>query len=160
MTLLFACGEALGEENASRAVEKHVIELVNRARVNGIKCGNSFHKEARPLAWNATLGAASLKHSSDMAQKGGLSHTGHDGNGPKERLASLGYRWSSFGENVGEGFESPEEAVESWLKSERHCRNIMNPAFREAGAAYAKRGGRTYWTLLLTAPEHTSFISP
>ena len=91
-----------------------------------------------------------MQHSLDMAQKGFLGHTGSNGRGLGERLSKVGYKWSSCGENVGQGFRTPEEAVRLWLKSEVHCKNIMNPDFKEAGVAFAKSGNRrSYWTLIL-----------
>jgi uncharacterized protein YkwD len=142
------------------SVEKEVVELVNRMRVKGARCGDRYHKPARPLQWNNTLGEVSLKYSLEMAGNGKSGHTGGDGSKPGERIARSGYRWMAYGENVGEGYLSPEDVVNGWLKSRGHCENIMNPDFKEAGAAYAKGTKRVYWTLVLATPEPSSHISP
>ena len=157
--LLSLChaGVVLG---ADQAVEKKVIELVNSVRSKGTQCGSRYHKRARPGKWNDPLEQAAKKHSRDLAAKEHLGHTAPDGSGPGDRIARLGYKWMTYGENVGEGYLTPEEAGNAWLKSEGHCENIMNPGFKEAGVAYAKGAKRTYWTLVLATPEFSSHISP
>jgi uncharacterized protein YkwD len=152
---IFLCGcsqvlHSSGLYSNDYSLVKEILGPINDARSTGKMCGNKYYKLARPVVWNDTLGQAALRHSLDMAQKGFLGHTGSDGRGLGERLSKVGYRWSSCGENVGQGFETPEEAVRLWLKSEVHCKNIMNPYFKEAGAAFAKSvNRRSYWTLIL-----------
>ncbi len=135
------------------APERRIVDLVNEARGRGRKCGNTYYKAVRPLAWNSVLGQAALAHSEDMAQNGFLSHTGSSGSNPGNRIAKLGYKWAMYGENIGQGYGTPEEAVQGWLKSEAHCKNIMEPDFRDAGAAYARSSKlRNYWTIDFGAP--------
>ena len=127
-----------------------IIEPINKVRTSGIMCGNEYYKAVQPVIWNEKLAEASLQHSLDMAKNGFLSHKGADGSDLGQRLLNVGYRWSLHGENIGQGYQSPEEALRSWLKSKVHCKNIMNPEFKEAGASYARsRNLRTYWTLVL-----------
>ncbi len=156
---LFIIGSQARSEDRGQSVEKKIIELVNQARVKGARCGEQYYKATRPLKWNDKLGAAALRHSADMAMRGDMGHSGFDGSSPAERIDGLGYRWIAYGENAGEGYRNPEEAVKGWLRSPEHCRNIMNSGFLEAGAASAREFGVTYWTLLLAAPKTTSFIS-
>jgi uncharacterized protein YkwD len=134
----------------SYSLEEGIIEPINNARASGIMCGNKYYNAVQPVVWNEKLAQASFQHSLDMAENGFLSHKGSDGSDPGERLLRVGYRWVLYGENIGQGYQTPEEAVRLWLKSKMHCRNIMNPEFKEAGAAYARsRNLRTYWTLIL-----------
>jgi uncharacterized protein YkwD len=157
--LIFLCGcsnvpysSRLYSDNYS--LEKEVQGLINNARSKGKMCGNKYYKPVGPVVWNDKLGQAALQHSLDMAQKGFLGHIGSDGSDLEKRLSKVGYRWSSCGENVGQGFRTPEEAVKSWLKSEMHCKNIMDPAFEEAGGAFAKSNNRrSYWALVLGNPK-------
>ncbi len=141
--------KSLGWYNGDQVVAKRVLESVNDARIKGRKCGNKYYKAVQPLIWNEMLGQASLHHSLDMAKNGFLSHIGSDGSNPGERLSMVGYKWIVYGEDVGQGYRTPEEAVHGWLKSETHCKNIMNHKFKEAGSAYARSSSlRTYWTLV------------
>jgi len=133
---------------------KGILEPINGARIKGGMCGNKYYKAVQPVVWDEKLGQASLQHSLDMAKNGFLSHKGSDGSEIGERLSRVGYRWFSNGENVGQGYRSPEEAVQAWLKSKMHCKNIMNPEFKEAGASYARSSSlRTYWTLVFGTPK-------
>ena len=51
-----------------------------------------------------------------------------------------------MGENIAAGQPTPESVVAGWLRSEGHCRNIMNPGFRELGLGFAQGGTYgTYW---------------
>lgn len=146
--------ESSGWYNRDHAMEKRILEPVNEARIKGRKCGNKYYKAVRPLVWNEMLGQTSLHHSLDMAKNGFLSHTGSDGSNPGDRLSRVGYNWVVYGENVGQGYRNPEEAVQGWLKSEMHCKNIMNPEFKEVGSAYARSSSlRTYWTLVFGTPR-------
>jgi uncharacterized protein YkwD len=141
--------ESSGWQGESRSVDRRIVAKVNEARMKGRKCGNKYYKAARPLVWNDMLGQATLNHSLDMAENDFLSHIGSGGSDPGERLSKAGYKWTAYGECIGKGYQTPEETVNGWLKSEMHCRNIMNPQFKEAGSAFARSGRlKIYWTLV------------
>jgi len=144
-----AAHKSSGWYSGDHAVDKRVLERVNEARVKGRKCGDKYYRAVKPLLWNEILGQAALNHSLDMAENNFLSHIGSGGSDPGERLSKAGYKWTAYGECIGKGYQTPEETVNGWLKSEMHCRNIMNPQFKEAGAAFARSGSiRTYWTVV------------
>jgi uncharacterized protein YkwD len=158
LLLLAGCTPVLHETSSPAkkeyGAERRVVELINEARLKGRKCGSRYYRAVQPLVWNELLGKAALQHSADMARSGFLGHTGSDGSNPGTRLSKLGYTWSIYGENVGQGYSSAEKAAQGWLESERHCQNIMNPEFREAGAASAKSSSlRPYWTVLFGAQK-------
>jgi len=133
---------------------KNLLEKINEVRSTGYTCGPEYFEPAKPLVWNKKLAAAAVFHAKDMAEHGFLRHTGSDGNDPGERITGAGYQWSVYAENISQGQQTPDEAVKAWLRSTRHCRNIMNPDVEEAGAALAKSASlRTYWTLILAAPQ-------
>jgi len=136
------------------SISKNILQHINEARAKGWMCGNQYYEAAQPVAWNKKLAEASLQHSLDMAENGFLSHTGSNSGDLAERLLRVHYNWISCAENIGHGYRDSEEAVISWLKSTMHCKNIMNPEFKEIGAAYAtSENHRTYWTLILGSPE-------
>jgi uncharacterized protein YkwD len=144
---------ALNKEARTRGMDKKVVDLVNRARSRVVNCGGTYYGPARPVAWNETLGQASLRHSLHMASSRRLFHTSDYSAGRTDRFSIPGYNWQAYGENVGEGYRSPEEVVKGWLRSPDHCKNIMNPVFEDAGSSYALTSGRIYWTLILAEPE-------
>ena len=170
LCLFIACGAqyvlvgggvfALERRVRDQDVGKEVVELVNRARAKGMRCGTTYYRAVPPVAWNDTLGEASLAHSQDMAGNGFLYHAGSDRRDPGNRIAGLGYAWSAYGENIAEGYHSPSEVVKGWMKSRDHCENIMNPSFKEAGSAHARGPRGIYWTLLLAAPGKMTSLDP
>ncbi len=80
-----------GWYNRDYAVEKRILELVNNARMKGMKCGYKYYEAAKPLVWNKVLEQAALSHSLDMAKNGFLGHRGSDGSDPGKRLSKVGY---------------------------------------------------------------------
>lgn len=133
---------------------KSLLRAINEARSTGYTCGHNYFEPAKPLVWNKKLAAAATFHAKDMAEHGFLRHTGSNGNDPGERITGAGYQWSVYAENIGQGQKTPDEAVKAWLRSTRHCKNIMNPDVEEAGAALSKSATlRTYWALVLASPQ-------
>lgn len=136
------------------SLTESILEPINKARAKGVMCGSKYYKPTGHLSWNEIIGQASLKHSLDMAKHGFLSHKGSDLSEPGERLRRAGYDWKLHGENIGQGYKTPDEAVSAWLRNEQHCKNIMNPEFKEAGASYVRSENlRTYWTLVFGTPQ-------
>ena len=136
-------------------IEKKMVQLINRARASGGRCGGKRFQPAATVRWNSTLARAARSHSKDMADRNRLSHEGAGRSTVERRVGRAGYIWRAVGENVAGGLDSSEAVVSGWLKSPGHCANIMEPAFIEIGAACAQNTRsryRTYWTLVLAAP--------
>ncbi|WP_328399001.1 CAP domain-containing protein [Streptomyces sp. NBC_00390] len=112
-----------------------VVQLVNAERS---KVGCS------PVTVNAKLTKAAEAHSKDMASHSNMSHTGSDGSSPGDRITRAGYTWSTYGENVAYGYDSPESVMAGWMASPGHKENILNCAFKEIGVALAQPN--SYWT--------------
>jgi uncharacterized protein YkwD len=49
------------------------------------------------------------------------------------RISAVGYDWQTAGENIATGFVTPRDAVSAWMASPDHCRNILDPSFRDIG---------------------------
>jgi len=125
-----------------------LLHLINVYRTSGCDCGTEgYFAPATFVIWNDTLELAAKEHSTDMFSKNFFSHTGSDGSSMSDRIKRLGYNWTTCGENIGQGYKNEEQVVEGWINSPGHCRNIMNPNFKEIGAA--KTGD--YWTLVFGA---------
>ncbi|MFE7262465.1 CAP domain-containing protein [Streptomyces sp. NPDC057592] len=115
--------------------DAHVLKLVNRER-RKVGCP--------PLKMNAELRKAAQAHSTDMASRENMSHTGSDGSAPDDRIARAGYGWHAYGENIAHGYTTPKSVVAGWMNSPGHRRNILNCAFKEIGVGHARHGN--YWT--------------
>jgi uncharacterized protein YkwD len=105
---------------------------------------------------NATLEHAAGQYARDLASYGYLDHTGRDGSSAAQRITRSGYRWREVGENLARGIMTPEDAVAGWLHSPEHCANLMDPAFRQMGVAYAVNPGNdagVYWALEFGTPR-------
>ena len=85
-----------------------------------------------------------------MAANNYFSHTSQDGRSFVDRINATGYVWSTIGENIAAGYPSVNAVVDGWMASDGHCANIMNPQFRDVGAACVASASstyRTYWTM-------------
>ena len=103
-------------------------------------------RPAPPLVWNEQLEASAFRHAEDMARNNYFSHTSLDGRTMQDRIRMAGYTYKGFksyevGENIAEGPQTIAEVMEGWFHSPGHCKNLMNPGFKEIGAGY--RDG--YW---------------
>jgi uncharacterized protein YkwD len=100
-----------------------------------------------PLARNDRLTAAAARHARDMAAHKKLSHEGRDGSTMQQRIEEAGYHGRSMAENVAEGYESVDSAMEGWMDSPGHRANILGH-FDEIGAAWADGpDDARYWSV-------------
>jgi uncharacterized protein YkwD len=128
---------------------RKLLELINSARAQSHQCGALPFAPTTPLAWNATLATAAQTHSRSMANNNFFDHKDRDGRTPGDRAELAGYSGLLIGENIAAGQDGAHKVVEGWLASPGHCANLMNPDFRELGAAYAtdpKSDAGIYWT--------------
>ncbi|HEV8508703.1 MAG TPA: CAP domain-containing protein [Chitinophagaceae bacterium] len=119
-----------------------LLQLVNDVRKKGCTCGTTAMPPVTTIAWNDQLAKAAYDHSVDMNAHDYFSHDGLDGSNPGKRITAAGYHWSSWGENIAQGYSTEQIVMNAWLGSEGHCMNIMNGGFKDMGAG---RDGN-YWT--------------
>jgi uncharacterized protein YkwD len=120
--------------------KKEFLDRINKARQKGCNCGTTYMPPASPLVWNDQLAVAALGHAEDMSNLNYFSHTSKDGRSMADRIMNAGYTYKGYksygvGENIAEGQMSIAEVMAGWLKSEGHCKNLMNPTFKEIGVA-------------------------
>lgn len=129
--------------------EEQVLVLINQRRAAGATCGTTPFAAAPALASNDKLRQAARCHSLDMATQNYFSHTGLDGSNPGARIAAAGYVANAWGENIAAGYRTPQQAVDGWVASEGHCRNLMSTSFSQVGTGYAFDADAQYdhyWT--------------
>ena len=124
----------------SRKFKEDLLQQINKVRRQGCYCGSKFMPPVGNVTWNDQLAKAALDLAKDMAKYKYFSHTSRNGSSLKDRVYKAGYTlsgWKSiaFGENIAWGQRSTIEVMTSWIKSERHCKNLMNQAFKEVGVA-------------------------
>jgi uncharacterized protein YkwD len=135
---------------------REVLDATNTARATGRQCGDTWMGAAPPVAWNAQLAAAALAHSQDMAEQSYFSHVNRRRQEVPQRAEAQGYSWRNIAENISRGQVSAQEAVNGWINSPGHCKNLMNPRFTEMGAGVAIHQAKhpnAYWTQVFATPR-------
>ncbi len=122
------------------------LDKINRVRAHGCYCGATYMPPASPLVWNEQLEVSAVRHARDMAANNYFSHTSLDGRTMQDRIRMAGYTFKGFksyqvGENIAWGPQTIAQVMDGWLKSPGHCKNLMNPGFKEVGIGEDD----TYW---------------
>ena len=122
-----------------------VVRLTNEARAVPRVCGDESFGAAPPLTVNNLLNLSAQAHAEDMSARDFFEHDAPPPNAstPTQRMRAQGYEGRATGENIAQGYPTPERAVQGWLNSPGHCKGIMNPGFSEIGVGFTKRGN--YW---------------
>ncbi|HEY0245674.1 MAG TPA: CAP domain-containing protein [Mucilaginibacter sp.] len=149
LTALLLCIAAFAQSQdmpASDNFKQEFLSRINKVRAVGCSCGKKYFPPAPPLTWNNTLEIAAQGHAQDMNLHNYFSHTSKDGRTGEDRVVAAGYYFNGYrsfavGENIAYGQQSIAEVSDGWFKSPGHCQNLMNPVFKEIGAA---RNG-LYW---------------
>lgn len=116
--------------------EQKVVDLVNQEREKqGLK----------PLTLNKKLSDVARTKSKDMMDKGYFDHNSPTYGSPFDMMKQFGIEYTTAGENIAKGQQSPEDVMNAWMNSDGHRKNILNPDFTEIGVGYVK-GDTTYWT--------------
>lgn len=133
---------AYGNSNipSGRTFEQQFLKKVNALRASGCKCGKTWMPPAAPLKWDPKLEQAALNHARDMSRNKYLRHTNSKGHTIKQRIEAAGYKLTgsraySYGENIASGQRSIDRVMAGWIQSEGHCKNLMNPGFKDMGVA-------------------------
>lgn len=133
----------LGQTTPSPTAE--VLRLTNAARE---KQGLS------PLGLNEALTKAAQAHADDMAKNGYFSHEAPDGTDMVIRIDRVGYRYRGIAENIAMGQRTPKQAVDGWLKSPGHRRNMLNSAYQDLGVGISKdQKGILRWVQVFGTPR-------
>ena len=97
-----------------------VVCLINQQRtMRGLpSLGVSAKLNRSAQGWNQWMvSTGNFTHGSDFAS----------------RISAVGYDWQTAGENIATGFATPRSVVNAWMASADHCRNILDPSFRDVG---------------------------
>ena len=148
--LVLATEAALPPPRSTAPLISGALELINRARATGVRCGGVWYPGAPLLKFDGHLARAASEHSDDMARHDYFQHQGLDGSSPAMRVRRAGYgAYRIVGENIAAGAATSVDAVRGWLASPGHCANIMDARFRDTGIAFAVNSHSRYgiyWT--------------
>ena len=84
-----------------------------------------------------------------------FSHTRPDGSGIQQLIDQNNIGWRKIGENIAAGQSTPEMAMNSWMNSENHRKNILNPDYQYIGVASCYANGIYYWVQIFLRPSST-----
>ncbi|RYE32049.1 MAG: CAP domain-containing protein [Sphingobacteriaceae bacterium] len=118
--------------------KEEILSQINRIRTRGCNCGGRFMPPVTPVIWNDKLAGAAAAHAQDMANQHYFSHESRNGDHIQDRFQKAGYGTAGFqryviGENIAQGQQSIEQVNRDLFRSEAHCKNLMNPDFKEIG---------------------------
>ena len=121
-----------------RAIKAAVVCLVNVQRTS---------RGLPPLHENSRLDRSAQGWTNVMVRVHDFTH----GADFASRISAVGFNWSTAGENIAAGFQTPAAVVRAWMASPGHCRNLLSPSFLDVGTgvslgAVAGAGGGGPWT--------------
>lgn len=155
LSLIVGLSAAAGYDTAeAKTVVKPVSEVRALELINGLRKKRGLP----PVAADARLRAAAQTHSNWMARHGKLTHrAGFIGGGLGSKVARVNYPTARAWENVAAGQKSLEEAIDSWMRSSGHRKNMLSRQAVHVGIAASYNPNvryQTYWTLILATPQY------
>ena len=120
---------------AVTSYEQQVADLVNAERA---KAG----LPALKLNWELSR-VARIK-SQDMHDKKYFAHQSPTYGSPFDMMKKFGISYRTAGENIAQGYATPQSVMTGWMNSPGHRANILNSSFTQIGVGYFKDGN--YWT--------------
>lgn len=128
------------------ALESEAYQAINQRRAAA---------GAGLLTIDERLNAAARRYSADMGINGVWDHIGSNGESPFKRIHDAGYSYTVAAENISAGHNRGFDAVEAWMNSAGHRKNMLNPVYNQVGiACYYKPDDNYsfYWTAVFAAP--------
>jgi uncharacterized protein YkwD len=124
---------------------------------------NGYRQSAglKALASNTLLMQVAQAHANNMARQdkyGDSDVNGHilDGHDVVYRVAQVGYRWATLGENVAYNFgyaDPTGQLMLQWWNSPEHKANILGSKYTVVGIGVATgASGRTYGVMVFASP--------
>ena len=122
------------ENKPAPPTSNQLKKLVNM--INAERKSRGLHA----LKIDPKLNCAAEMHSKDVGPKKLCQHNGTDGSSPWDRAKKCGT--SASRENIACGQRTPRAAVDAWLKSPGHFKNMMAKDINYIGVGEAN----FYWT--------------
>lgn len=111
---------------AASPAEDQVLALANTARA---KAG------CAPLRPEPRLTAAAAGHARAMANQNFFGHVSKNGASLRQRIYAQGYRYRAAAENISAGRSTASEAMQAWMRSAGHRKNLLNCRYAQTGIA-------------------------
>lgn len=128
-----APGVAVQSDRTAR-METRIVDRINQVRAE---------HQLKKLASSSTLTMIARKYAHRMATEDFFSHYDPSGDSVAERVTQAGMDYRLVGENIFKSFNigNPvEPAVNQWMQSPGHRKNILTGDFTETGVGIWKEG--------------------
>ncbi len=111
-----------------------------------------------PLENNSRLRQLARDYSRQMARQNFFSHVSPGGESVVDRAQEANLRYSYIGENIFKSVNAPLNrlpniAVQGWMDSPGHRRNILREAFTETGVGAWRQNNTVYVTQVFRRPR-------
>jgi uncharacterized protein YkwD len=131
------------------------LDGIQRLQLELLRLLNQRRAEAGlpPLAVDQRLVQSASEHSHDMAARRFCRHRGSDGSSVRARIARQGYPYNNWaGENIICARRSAEAAMQWWMNSRPHRKNILHRSYTHLGIGVDPNGPwGPMWTLNFAA---------
>ncbi len=139
------------ETDEIRTLRKALYKAVRRARSSS---------GARHVEQDEGFETIARRHALDMVERGYMAHRSPEGDGPRERVYAIFPDFVGIaGENIAMRSIRPDEdadetalaAVEAWMDSPPHRKNMLDQRHGHVGIGVADNGKATYIVMLLAS---------
>lgn len=121
------------------ALKNQVLELVNAERAK---------EGAEALVFDENLQKCADRRAEELVKEfGHLSREEFE-----KMFEEYGVLWTAYAENIASGQRTAEEVVNTWMHSDGHRGNILNPIYTATGIGVVRVNGTCYWVQLFTHP--------
>ncbi|MBW6411875.1 CAP domain-containing protein [Clostridium weizhouense] len=128
-------GDSVNVAGLSKLPEKYSISIQSNAENKILQLMNEKRVQAglKPLTMDNTLLQVARYKSNHMIQYNYFDHINPDGTKWTNWLQTIGYKYSTTGENIAYNTYDPVELFNQWWNSEGHRKNMMNPSYNKVG---------------------------
>lgn len=140
LALLVVASHVGAETDGVERLEQRVLERINEVR---------RQHDLNDLAMDSVLREVARQYSAAMGRRDFFSHSGPEGDTVGDRLRAAGVCYRMVAENLAKNYNVPDPvtaAVDGWMDSPGHRRNILTPAFRQTGIGVWRDGETFYFT--------------
>lgn len=119
--------------NVQATAEQKILELMNQKRSEaGLK----------PLTIDNTLAQVARYKSNDMIQNNFFDHANPDGTKWTNWLQTIGYKYTTSGENIAYNTSDTVQLFDQWWNSPGHRANMMNASYTKVGIGVIYGNGK------------------
>jgi uncharacterized protein YkwD len=115
------------------SAEQKILELMNAKRTEA---------GLEPLTLDNTLVQVARYKSNNMIQNNFFDHTNPDGTKWTNWLQTIGYKYTTSGENIAYNTSDPVELFTQWWNSPGHRANMMNASYTKVGIGVIYGNGK------------------